>query len=198
LEFVTLKAVTRIGILVAAVATGAVVLSLARPDILSFSGGVIYATCYADGDIDAPARPAIEAKALSFVRAVVGPNPQAAYALMSARGRAETSPAQFAAAAAAISRGPFSPPAISHSFLVMLHFGGTQQSRLRCTSPDGSVLGNAEVVDTGHLQATVLIDTKEAERPATFRVLLAVENGEWVVRGFQFSNDEAVIRRWRS
>ncbi len=145
--------------------------------------GPVVSTCAEDNEIDSSTRGAVDAEAMKFLGTLTGPNSSAAYAELSAAGRAAVPRDRFGNAARQVTaEATTGPPAVSRTFLVQGVYPAKVLTAVLCGINHGSAetVAAEEAPTEAHVLLTQLIGN--AER--TFDVWLVTEDGRWKVNGF--------------
>lgn len=142
--------------------------------------------CAQDRDIPAATRSAIDRSAMSFARAVAGPDPAAAYPQLTADARRNLSRAEFLALVRTqvAPHEPFQSLRLTHSYLVR---GVGQRAEVQCQkleeSPDWTMVVAAPIPQQAH----IIVEGHSAAGDSAFVICMMPEAGEWRVRFFFFS-----------
>lgn len=144
-------------------------------------------SCAVDDEITANDRAAVNEKALSFVRDVIGPDLSIAYAAFTAEAKGNLPIEQFVSGVqnAIKPMAPFNDLRVAHTYMAKVT-GGSQEQRAVCgrlSSPEGWV---AVTVRPGPPEAHVVVEAQTVNNSAAFLVWLIPEAGSWHVQYLHF------------
>ena len=130
----------------------------------------------------------IDAAAMDFVRMLLGPNPSAAYDLMSKTGQAETTREKLDAAAEAIIR-KFEPKNVTLQHTYFIEWKGKSPTLVHCgTVRFGQIVWKSVTTESTPEQAHVLLSADARKEKLAFVVWLVPEQNDWKVRNFRLNN----------
>lgn len=141
--------------------------------------------CKIDHEIASAQHDALSDRALAFVRAALGANPQAAYAMMAPEAQSRTSAQGFAEQLRALnsSSGPFENLRVAHTYLITGVAEDVAQPRALCgTMASGDWVSVA--IQPGQEQAYVVVGAQTRNNGWAFTLWLARDGREWRVLNF--------------
>jgi hypothetical protein len=140
--------------------------------------------CGEDAHIDASKRNDIDAVAVSFVEAVLSPNPSSAFGRLSKPAQATTTPQQFDAVGQIVRKFEPKNVTLQHTYLIQLK--GKSPGRVVCatdlTKPDGWESLEAESVPE---QAHVLLSADMVNNKLAIAMWLIPDDRGWKVQDFR-------------
>jgi len=150
-------------------------------------------TCLIDADAPAADRQAVEAAALSFVNAALGPNPTDAYEMMTPAGRGAGSPEAFRAVIQATgSAGSFQNVGWVHTYWVESDGEGAAETAV-CGRLKGRQWVTVEVKPE-RKQAYVAISARTINNEWRLTVWLLPHEGKWAVQTFHIGTESVAGR----
>lgn len=153
----------------------------------AFSQIPFASSCAEDAHIDTVKKKAIDTVAMTFIQTLLGPNPSAAFDLMSKAGQAEATGQQLDGMAAAIIR-QFEPKNLTPQHTYLIELKGKSPGRVVCATDLSKPTGwESLAADNIPEQAHVLLSADTINNKLAVVVWLVPEEGEWKVQSFRLN-----------